>query len=1060
MKRLLYTGIIFLYSILAFSQNSSPRTFWRETFNKGVIPAGWRSVAMNDSDVVWKVTDQPYPGSYGRNYQAPPLASRSRGYYLMVSPGVKVGKHIRQWEKAGLFPDAYIESPAIDCSGKKSVVLRFAQNFFWGKWEHTMKRVGLLVGVSHDGKTWKNYDVHNGIGPAEDCPNPMNVELNITREAAGYKKVYLRFWWHHMYQWYWMIDDVTLSEGYDKDIEALSLSGKHHIDGNTFGKSDTLSFKIVNLGAYPVRHEFDCYLQIDQRPLLKEEVHASKEHPFGIIDTMEVRFKGLDLTDIGIHKIKFFSALPGDMRTSNDTLSMELYSKAYPVGDVTKFGLKKDTVYIQCHRTKFRIQFLRDDMFRIWMAYNGIFTNPAGHDIVINTPKDSVHVKMEDKGDYYLMQTPDLSLRAYKHPLHFALYKSDNHTLIWEEVKGITYGKQTIQYLKRGINEQFYCGGMQNGRFSFRGKVMKLNINYDWKDGGNPNPATFYMSTMGYGAMRNTYATGYYSFKDTVELVQNESRFDCYYFVGNSLKTILNDYTDITGKPFLLPIWGLGMGDANCYNRGAKSYKSYKNKGSTSTGYDGLTPSVIHLIADKYIKEKMPRGWILPNDGYGCGYTKLDSVVKALHQRGFYTGLWTGNGVAKIAREVGIDGVRLFKLDVAWVGTGFQFAMNAAKTAYEGIENNSNARGFVWMVSGWTGVQRYAVLWTGDEKGSWNYIRWEIPTEIGAGLSGQNYATSDLDGIFGGSDSTYTRDLEWKSFTPVFMAMSGWATNNKDGIKDKQPWLFGEPYTSINRKYLQLKERMTPYMYTLCHIASQTGVPAVRALVLEYPKDTMTWGAGVNDEFLLGKNLLVAPVYEPKAFRDSIYLPHGTWIDYWSGERYKGNTTLMHYPAPLDKLPLFVRGGAIIPMYQPMMYNWERPIDTLTLDIYPQGHSSFTMYEDDGVTRAYRKGAFALTRFEVTVSKIHPKDMSIILHAAKGNYKGREKQRVYLLEIHTGNKPRAIRVDGILLKRQKDSRSLARANSGWYYDPGTRYGILHIKTEKLSTDHTTTLTIR
>ena len=306
----------------------------------------------------------------------------------------------------------------------------------------------------------------------------------------------------------------------------------------------------------------------------------------------------------------------------------------------------------------------------------------------------------------------------------------------------------------------------------------------------------------------------------------------------------------------------------------------------------------------------MPRGWILPNDGYGCGYTKLDSVVRELHKRGFYTGLWTESGVEKIAREVGEYGSRLCKLDVAWVGPGYKFAVDGVRSAYEGIENNSDGRGYVWSVCGWAGSHRYSVLWTGDQSGSWNYIRWHIPTLIGSGLSAQNCATGDVDGIFGGSDSTYTRDLQWKCFTPVLMTMSGWASNNKNKIVDKQPWLFGEPYTSINRKYLMLKQRMTPYMYTLCNEAYETGVPAVRGLLLEFPKDTLTWGEEKTKyQYMLGKSLLVAPVYKSEGKRDGIYLPEGKWFDYWSGETINGGQTLNNYPAPLDKLPLFVRGG-------------------------------------------------------------------------------------------------------------------------------------------------------
>jgi alpha-glucosidase (family GH31 glycosyl hydrolase) len=175
-----------------------------------------------------------------------------------------------------------------------------------------------------------------------------------------------------------------------------------------------------------------------------------------------------------------------------------------------------------------------------------------------------------------------------------------------------------------------------------------------------------------------------------------------------------------------------------------------------------------------------------------------------------------------------------------------------------------------------------SVVWTGDQSGSWDYIRWHIPTVTGSGLSAQNCATGDIDGIFGGSPKTFTRDLQWKCFTPVLMSMSGWAP------QDKQPFVHGEPYTSINRSYLKLRMRLTPYMYSLCHEAAVTGVPAVRAMVLEYPEDMVCRGDEVNYQFMLGKSLLVAPVFRDEEVRDSIYLPAGDWFDYWDGRKYEG----------------------------------------------------------------------------------------------------------------------------------------------------------------------------
>lgn len=1047
MRSLLALFLISIFTISVNSQNAG-KVFWQEDFSKGVLPAGWLAVAQNDSAVNWMVTDQPYPGSYGRTYQAPPIASASRGYHLQFAPGMKVQKNGRKWRNAKMWPDAYVQTAAIDCSDQKSVVLKFQQNFFWNRRDANRDGNGLFVEVSNNGADWTEYEVRNNINSGNDCPNPMDVELNITRVAAGQATVYLRFYWKGLCHWYWMVDDIRLAEAFDADIEAFSLSS-HEETGNVFSMEDELVFNIVNLGSGPITKDFTCYLKVDQRPAIATQVMASKENPIGIIDTVSVSFSHVDLSDFGIHKVQFYSELPGDDRFSNDTISKVLYSGAYSLGVLTAFSQTDDGFEFECHNARLKLTFLRSDIYRLWMAYDGEFTNPAGSDIVIHEPNQKPEVKWSDEGAYYLFSTDDLALRAYKNPLRFAQYEPDNTTLVWEEVQGMTYGKQTIQYLQRGDDEYYYGGGMQNGRFSHRDKTIKLTIDYDWEDGGNPNPAPFFMSSNGWGALRNTYAPGAYTYGDTVKLVHNEARFDCYYFTGNSLKNILNDYTDITGKPFMPPRWALGYGDANCYNRGAKV--DIKTIGSKGSGFGGTTPDVIQIIADEYINHDMPRGWILPNDGYGCGYTKLDSVIQELYKRGFMTGLWTENGVEKIAHEVGDLGSRLCKLDVAWVGSGYKFAIDGVKDAYEGIENNSDARGFIWSVCGWAGTHRHSTVWTGDQSGTWDYIRWHIPTVIGSGLSAQNAATGDVDGIFGGSDSTYVRDLQWKCFTPIFMSMSGWASNNKNGIKDKQPWLFGEPFTSINRKYLKLKQRLTPYMYTLCAEANHTGTPSVRGLLLEYPDDPVTWGSDTKYEFLLGTDFIVAPVYKPEDYRDSIYFPAGTWIDYWDGTHFEGNTWIHQYHAPLEKLPLFVRSGAIIPMYQQMNYDWERPTDTLTLDIYPNGHSEYELYEDDGLTREHREGIYATTLFEVDADQ---KGLKITIHPAKGDFDGRMKERVYLLEIHIGQAPKKVKVNGKKVKKVRSglgTRDLGLGESGWWFDGCEKGGVLHIATDATST---------
>jgi alpha-glucosidase (family GH31 glycosyl hydrolase) len=968
--------------------------FWKEDFSGGKFPAGWENHPANDSSALWECTNQPFPGSYGRDQQAPPIASKSGGYHAQYASGKRVDRAYRKWEKAGIWPDAWLQTSAISCSGHNSVVLTFDQNFMWNDWGKLRADSGLFVSVSNDGLTWKEYDIRNGIGSEMDCPNPMKVELNISAIAANQPKVYLRFHWRGIFAWYWMIDDIQLSEALDQDLAVVSLCS-HPPTGNSFTKEDVFRFKVVNLSARPVETPFDCFLQIDNRSVMKVRTDRSRQQPFGIVDTVEVRFPPADLTDFGIHRIKFFTSLENDDRKINDTLSMELYSEAYQLGAVTDFKKDGQSLEFSCNHARVRVEFCRNDIFRIQMAYDGTFTNPAGDYIVNSPPRDKVDVKYSKTKEYHLLQTEKTALRIYSNPLRFAMYKADNRTLVWEERQGLTYGKETVQYLSRGVDEYFYGGGMQNGRFSHRDKTILLRIDWNWEEGGAPNPAPFYMSTKGYGALRNTWAPGQYSFGDTLKLQHTEARFDCYYFAGNTLKEILKAYTDITGKPFLPPRWALGMGDANCYNRG-------DNKGKNTTGYAGTTPDVIPLIADKYVANDMPRGWILPNDGYGCGYTKLDSVVKELGKRGFHTGLWTENGVEKIAREVGVYGSRLCKLDVAWIGEGYRFGMDGCKAAYEGIENNSDARGFIWSVCGWAGTHRNSVVWTGDQKGNWDYIRWHIPTLTGAGLSAQNCATGDIDGIFGGSDKTFTRDLQWKCFTPVLMSMSGWAP------KDKQPWVYGEPYTTINRKYLKLKMQLTPYMYTLCHEASRTGTPAVRALVLEYPDDPVAKGTETRYQFMLGQNMLIAPVYTDTNIRDNIYLPAGKWFDYWDGATFSGPVTLNGYQAPLEKLPVFIRSGAVIPMYTSMNYDEERPTDTLVLDIWPGETGSFELTEDEGSNRDYREGKVARTLFVIKGNPVENNVYEVNIGASKGEYSGKLAERTYILMIHSDKKPAKI----------------------------------------------------
>ncbi len=725
-------------------------------------------------------------------------------------------------------------------------------------------------------------------------------------------------------------------------------------------------------------------------------------------------------------------------------------ARSITLGDLTAFDVKDNVITVSAGPDQIRIIYYRDDIFRLWLGPDGQFTAAQPNETdaqIVPGPfagVNAIAVKTRDAGDYYRIDSAAAVLRVYKRPLKFALFDKNNAVVIWQETKPITYGPSTIQTLKRGDNENFFGGGMTNGYFSHRDTVVPVRLNTrGWNDGATPNPAPFYMSTAGYGVLRNTMAPGSYDFHSPLALSEDEPRFDAYYFVGaeapNPVKHILDDYTLVTGRPFMMPRWGLGFGDADCYNK------------------TGKTIDVVDRVAKKYRENDMPGQWILPNDGYGCGYTDLPGTITALHTLGFQGGLWTENGLERIATEVRDMGSRAMKLDVAWVGRGYQFALNGMRDAYEGLEKNADTRGFGWTTCAWAGGQRYAVIWSGDQSGNWEYIRFHIPTVIGAGLSGYNAATGDVDGIFGGSAQTQVRDLQWKALTPAWMIISGWS---KQTNLMKQPWIFGEPYTTINRKYMKLKARLTPYMYTLSREAYDTGTPTDRAMVLEFPNDPTTWSKRTQYQFMAGPSLLVAPVYEDSPIRNDIYLPNGRWIDYWDGTEFNGSTTLNGYAAPLEKLPLFVKAGAIIPMGPEMLYDGQKPMDPITFDVYPSGKTSFAMYEDDGNTQKYRAGAFARTLIEMDAPMTPDSAgdrITLTVGAAKGAYDGMPAERGYGVEMHVTKKPSTVTVGNKTLiefapaagagraAMDKVRADFAAATEGWYYDAADRRGVVHVK---------------
>ncbi|UVJ39608.1 NPCBM/NEW2 domain-containing protein [Arthrobacter sp. CJ23] len=756
------------------------------------------------------------------------------------------------------------------------------------------------------------------------------------------------------------------------------------------------------------------------------------------------------------------NAAPGDPAAIKTvTPEVPVDSAGVPLGAITGFTQAGNVVDLATEAGAIRVTFLDDGNFRLEADPTGTFTDPANTDqgdpartanIVVGKDKFPGTTPAVTDGDWIVLSTAKVSLHVNKATTQLKLLRADG-SLVFAESAPITFGaKSATQHLAPQDGEQFIGGGMQNGRSVHTGALINIARNFDWDDDGYPNAVPYYMSNKGYGVLRDTFARGSYDFGNQPTSTHEERRFDAYYFVGD-YKQSLNSYTTLTGKPLMPPVYALEYGDADCYNR--------SNPGYSSSGFgdpDGAkqrTPDAIKT-ARKFVENDMPAGWMLVNDGYGCEYQQLPETVDSIEEEtDLKVGLWTQRSLTNQEYEVGEAGVRMRKLDVAWVGQGYRQALTGCQAAHDGIEQYSTSRGTSLMVEGWAGAQRCGMQWTGDHSGNLDAVRWQVSALTGAGNSGFAFSTGDVDGIFGGSAESYVRDLQWKAFAPALYSMSGWAA------KDKRPWLYGDEATAINRQYLQLRQQLMPFIYTLAQESSATGVSMMRSMALEFPEQQWSYGAEANNQFMLGSDFLVAPVFTQTDVRNGIFLPAGQqWVDYWTGKLYQGGQILNGYNAPLDKLPVFVRAGAVVPQgivaRNASLVAEDSPI---TLDIYAKGKNTFMLYEDDKVSREYKDGKASRQLFEVEAPDYGPGTVSVKINTRDGDYAGKAAARPYQLTVHAGEAPRDVQVGGNLLAKLADKAAFEAATTGWYFD-GANNGTVHVKTGPIASDKTATVLLK
>ncbi len=358
-------------------------------------------------------------------------------------------------------------------------------------------------------------------------------------------------------------------------------------------------------------------------------------------------------------------------------------------------------------------------------------------------------------------------------------------------------------------------------------------------------------------------------------------------------------------------------------------------------------------------------------------------------------------------------------------------------------------RTFIMSRSGWAGVQRYgASVWSGDVCNTWGALADQPVMGMNTGMIGIPGWNSDVGGFLHcGKDTSpelYIRWVQFATFNPLVRPHAS--------QQNREPWAFGEEAEQIVADFLRLRYRMLPYNYTYTWVAAHTGAPLMRPLVLEFPHDPQV--TNLADQFLWGRELLVAPVLAEGVRRRPVYLPEGTWYDFWTGRVYTGRRRITA-AAPLERIPLFVRAGSLIPLGPAVRHTGElAPTDRLTVTYYPHDQQTyFDLYEDDGMTRAHEHGDYLVTPLR---GRREDGVVTLTVAPPRGGLAGTRPPRPWEFRVWQDAAPDQVSCDREgNIPRLRTRRTFDQAELGWWYNAEARTVLV-----RLPPAHTLTLELR
>ncbi|MGE5410125.1 MAG: TIM-barrel domain-containing protein, partial [Clostridiales bacterium] len=769
------------------------------------------------------------------------------------------------------------------------------------------------------------------------------------------------------------------------------------------------------------------------------------------------------------------------------------YSQSYP-GNFTSFLITDTTVTIKADSSSLTFSFLSPEIIKVQYSpfLNAQFDSSFS---VIQKENKRLLFSVKDLDSTLEINTTDATIICQKYPIRISYFDPQKRSLLSEPKSGglsaLNYqrwvgfelspdehlygtGERGIALDKRG--QAFASENTQNYGYQNNSQVMSINV-------------PLLLSTKGYALFIDNSYLGRWDLgwadPGRFYYYATGGEITYYLIVAKSIKKQIEKYTWLTGRQPLQPRWSLGfiqskygykneteardmvttmrqknipcdalvldlywfnkMGDISWdMSRWSDPFKMMDDFLSTGIKTIVITEPYLTQASGNYYEAlnggylaKDANGQILSiNNWWSCNCTAgLLDITNPNAQKWWWkkhpsffgnqlSGIWTDLGEPEAHPSEAVFTLGPMKkvqniYNLLW-----------AKTIFEGYrEFRPGKRLFNLTRAGFAGMQRYsAITWSGDVLQSFSALDSQLPNLLNTGLSGMGYHHSDAGGFvtLDNSSELYTRWLQFAAFTPIMRA---------HGNSSREPWIFGSPTEELTKEMIQLRYRLLPYIYTTAFENYRTGAPIIRPLVFEYQDDPNV--SNLSDPYLFGQSMLVSPVTQPGATEKSVYFPKGEWIEYWTDRVYNGNKT-NKVAAPLDRIPLFVRSGSIIPMQPVMNYSNEKELDTLILSIYPslKESSEFTLYEDDGTSLEYQTENYSNTLItQALADGSSGKNMLIDIIPDGKNYKGKPLNRVYRSEVHLIElKPSFVKTNSNILSEKKTLDELKKSESGFYFD--------------------------